>query len=197
MLRKYGFAGSIRLMLHLIRTKLFYPKARLIRFPFEIRNHRYINLGRGLTTGKGCRLEALPKEKSGRLCIHLGKDVQLNDYVHIGAIEEIRIGDEVLIASKVFITDHNHGFFDERVAADELSLAPIERPLAAQPVSIGSRCWLGENVVILPGVTLGEGCIVGASAVVTKSFPPYSLIVGNPARLHKLFNHQTQKWERV
>lgn len=197
MLKKYGLTGIVRLFVHIFRTRLFYPGARLIRFPFEIRNHRYIDLGIGLTTGTGCRLEALPLQKLNKPCIQLGKDVQLNDYVHIGAIQEITIGDEVLIASKVFITDHNHGSFDQHTSGEELLMAPINRPLYAKPVHIGSRCWLGENVVILPGVSLGEGCIVGASAVVTKSFPPYSLIIGNPGRLYKRFNFDIGAWELV
>lgn len=195
MFRKYGLGGSIRMLFHLLRTRLFYSRARLIRFPFELRNHRYIDLGKGLTTGVGCRLEALPQGGAEKMCIRLGTNVQLNDYVHIGAIEQISIGNEVLIASKVFITDHNHGSFDAHTVPEEIRMSPISRPLYAKPVNIGDRCWLGENVVILPGVSLGEGCVVGASAVVTKSFPPYSLIIGNPARLYKRFNLERQQWE--
>ncbi|MGK9126755.1 acetyltransferase [Olivibacter sp. SA151] len=194
MLKKYGFGGSIKLLIHLIRTKLFYPKARIIRFPFEIRNARHIRLGEGLTTGVGCRLEALPIQKIDT-CIQFGKRVQLNDYVHIGAVEQVSIGDEVLIASKVFITDHNHGSFDNQCDSHEMMAAPIDRPLRSRPVHIGNRCWLGENVVILPGVTLGEGCVVGAGSVVTKSFPSYSLLMGNPARLYKKFNLESGRWE--
>lgn len=197
MFKKYGLGGSIRMFFHLLRTRLFFPGARLIRFPFELRNHRYIDLGTGLTTGSGCRLEALPPTKPQQACIRFGRNVQLNDYVHIGAIQEIVIGDEVLIASKVFITDHNHGSFDQEQSQEALLLAPISRPLYAKAVHIGARCWLGENVVILPGVSLGEGCVVGASAVVTKSFPPYSLIIGNPGRLYKRFNVNTRQWEIV
>jgi len=197
MIRKYGLFGSVRMLAHLVRTRLFYSGARLIRFPFEIRNRRYIELGKGLTTGTGCRLEALPIEPINHACMRIGKHVQLNDRVHIGAIQEVIIGDEVLIASNVFITDHNHGAFDERDTGEEMLRAPINRKWYAKPVYIGRHCWLGEQVIILPGVTLGEGCIVGAGAVVTKSFPPYSLLIGNPARLHKQFNFDTNKWEPV
>lgn len=197
MFRKYGFGGSLRLLFHLVQTRLFYAGARLIRFPFEIRNKRYIDLGKGLTTGRGCRLEALPLSPDHKTCICFGRDVQLNDYVHIGAIEEVSIGNEVLIASKVFITDHNHGSFDEKNGDAEMHLPPIQRKLLAKPVRIGDRCWLGEHVVVLPGVVLGEGCVVGAGAVVTKSFPPFSLLIGNPARLYKRFNAATGLWEKV
>ncbi|MCL4641639.1 MULTISPECIES: DapH/DapD/GlmU-related protein [Olivibacter] len=195
MFRKYGLGGSIRMLFHLLRTRLFYSSARLIRFPFELRNHRYIDLGKGLTTGVGCRLEALPQGGARKTCIRLGYNVQLNDYVHIGAIEYVCIGNNVLIASKVFITDHNHGQFDE--PDEEVLLPPITRRLHAKMVSIGDNCWIGENVVILPGVTLGEGCVVGASSVVTKPFPPYTLIIGNPASAYKRYNQTTKKWEKL
>ena len=60
----------------------------------------------------------------------------------------------------------------------------IERFLCyAKPVAIGSDCWFGANVVVCPGVTVGEGCVIGAGSVVTKDIPPYSFAAGVPARV--------------
>ncbi len=56
-------------------------------------------------------------------------------------------------------------------------------------VVIGPRCWIGTHCIILKGVHLGEGTIVGAGSVVTKSFPPYSVIAGNPATLIRSVEH--------
>lgn len=53
------------------------------------------------------------------------------------------------------------------------------------PVKIGDDCWIGGNVVILPGVTIGEGCTIGASSVVTKDIPPFSVAVGSPCKVIK------------
>ena len=89
------------------------------------------------------------------------------------------IGDHVLIASDVFITDHDHGEIT-RVAMD---VAPALRPLVCSPVTIGNNVWIGEKVVILKGVEIGEGCVIAAGAVVTKSMPSYSVIGGIPARV--------------
>ena len=57
--------------------------------------------------------------------------------------------------------------------------------LEYKPVYIGDDCWIGRRVIILPGVKIGKGCIIGAGAVVTKSFPDYSIIAGNPAVIKK------------
>ena len=53
----------------------------------------------------------------------------------------------------------------------------------AKPIKIGKNCWLGGSVVVLPGVTIGDGCVIGAGAVVTKDIPENSLAVGNPAKV--------------
>ena len=55
----------------------------------------------------------------------------------------------------------------------------------AKPVTIGNDCWFGANVVICPGVTIGEGAVVGANSTVTKDVPPYTIVVGNPAKVIK------------
>ena len=102
---KYDFIGKIRIVYSLILTKLFYKKARLIRQPFDIRGKKYVEIGEKFTTGVGCRLEAYPNNK--KKILKIGKNVQINDYVHIAARESVIIEDNVLIASKVFITDLN------------------------------------------------------------------------------------------
>jgi lipopolysaccharide O-acetyltransferase len=62
------------------------------------------------------------------------------------------------------------------------------------PVTIGRRCFLGFRVAVMPGVTLGEHCVVGANSTVTRSFPAYSMIGGSPARLLKTYSLETHQW---
>lgn len=183
-------------MISLINTKIFYRSARIIRLPFDIRNKHLIYLGKGLTTGFNCRIEALELKPNGGKLIEFGENIQINDYVHIAAGEKVVIGDNVLIASKVFITDINHGIYTGNNADDPFS-PPNERDLSTKPVVIEKNVWLGENVCVMPGVTIGEGCIIGASAVVTKKIPAYSIAVGNPAKVIKQYNTQTKNWEPV
>jgi len=88
----------------------------------------------------------------------------------------IEIGDDVAIAHRVFIGDTHHEFQD-------VERAPLDQGLAEpRPVSIGPRCFLGTGCAILPGVTLGEGAIVGANAVVTRDVPAHTLVAGVPAK---------------
>ncbi len=195
MLKKYGFWGTIYLMSCKIRTKLFVPSARLIRFPIDVRGRKGIDFGKKLTTGYGCRLESFSEDDSKTL--YFGNNVQINDYVHINALSSVRIGDNVLIASKVFITDLAHGSYN----GDENDSTPCaivkDRQLSSQPVVIGNNVWIGELCSILPGVTIGNNSIIGANSVVTKSIPNNCIAVGNPAKIIKKFNFSTNMWERV
>jgi len=194
MLNKFGLLGSIRLIISYLYTKISYPQARLIRLPFDIRNSRYIRIGKKFTTGFGCRIEAYPLSDDNKICISIGDNVQINDYVHIGSIGSVSIGNNVLMASKIYITDHNHGSYDDFISDHPMSI-PENRRAICKPVVIEDNVWLGESVCVLPGVTIGQGSVIGALSVVSKSIPPYSIAVGSPAKVVKQFNFKTNKWE--
>jgi lipopolysaccharide O-acetyltransferase len=197
MLNKYGFVGSFKLLVSFVVTKLLFRKARLIRLPFDIRNRKYINLGNGLTTGFGCRIEALPKDNSDTFLIIFGNNVQINDYVHISAMEKVIIGNNVLMASKIYISDNSHGIYKSTMEDSNPNIEPIKRTYFCASIIIEDNVWIGENVVILPGIIIGKGSIIGANSVVSKSIPPNVIAVGSPARPKKKFNFNTQKWEKI
>lgn len=194
-MNKYDLIGKIRLFYSLITTKIFYKKARLIRQPFDIRGKKYIELNSGFTCGFGCRLEAYPENKNEKVLI-FGKNVQINDYVHITAREKVLIEDNVLIASKVFISDLDHGYYSSNVDFD-INIIPTKRELFSKPVIIHKNVWIGENVSILSGVEIGENSIIGAGSIVTKSIPMNTIAVGNPAKVVKKYNEITKKWEKA
>ena len=191
-LNRYGFLGSLNIFKSYLFTKLFYNNSRLIRFPFDIRNAKYINLGHNLTTGFGCRIEAFPQFNTEN-CISFGDNIEINDYVHIAAAEKIVIGNNVLIASKVFITDINHGIYNGSNSDSPLTI-PNKRLLSTKPVIINDNVWIGEGVCILPGVIIGKGSIIGSLSVVTKDVPPYSIVAGIPAKVIKLYDFMNNKW---
>jgi len=191
---KYSIYQKIKLTIWLIKTKLFYRKSRLIRFPIEIRGKQNIDFGEGLTTGVGCRLEAF-SEKNEKVIV-LGKNIQINDYVHISSMKNVYIGDNVLIASRIYISDNSHGLYKDDNSTNP-NIPPIKRDYYINPVYIDDNVWIGEGVVIMPGVSIGKGSIIGANSVVTKNIPSYVIAVGVPAKPIKQYNFKTNKWERV
>ena len=192
---KRSFREIIYLTKCVLYTKLTIPSARLVRIPFDCRGKDGIDFGQDLTTGYGCRIEAFSND--GTKVIKFGKNVQINDYVHIAALEKVEIADNVLIASKVFISDLNHGSYNGDEKDSNPNEIAKERTLIAKPIIIGKNVWIGELCSVLPGVKIGENSIIGANSVVTKSIPANSIAVGNPAKVIKQFNFETKRWERI
>ena len=81
---RYGIMGTLRLTISFLYTKLFFSGSRMIRLPFDLRNRSYIQFGKNLTTGVGCRIEAFPIVNEKKV-LFLGDNIQINDYVHITA----------------------------------------------------------------------------------------------------------------
>jgi len=197
MLERYGALGAFSLGIDVLYTWIRFPGARLVRRPIHIRGRRYINYGTGLTTGRYCRIDALYTGAATKPLIEFGKGVQINDFVHIGAIESVTIGDNVLIASRVFITDHNHGCYSGPASHSSPDSVPVDRQLSSSPVVIEKNVWIGESVSILPGVTIGSGSIIGAQSVVSRSIPANCIAAGSPARVIKEYDFASSNWERV
>lgn len=156
-----------------------------IEFPFLVEGASEITIGNNFRCRHHFRLEAIKDYGSQQFSpkIDIGSNVTIETNCHIGAIDRIKIGDGVLIASNVFITDHSHGDSDYK----DLLTPPLERKLYSKgPVIIGNNVWIGENVTILSGVAIGDNVIIGAKSLVTKSFQSNCVIGGNPAKIIKL-----------
>lgn len=107
------------------------------------------------------------------------------------AKERVYIGRDVLIASNVLISSESHGINPE-------SDVPYKwQSLSGGEVVIGDGCWIGEKVVVLPGVHIGKKCVIGAGSVVTKSVPDFCIVVGNPARVVKKYDFDMHEWIKV
>lgn len=150
--------------------------------PFFYYNLHNVEIGDNFLTFRNLRLETFDEHIGYKFTpkIKIGNNVSINYDCHIGCINNIEIGNNVLIASRVFITDHFHGGTEKT----DLMLPPSERKAVSKgPVIIEDNVWIGEGAVILPNVRIGKNSIIGANAVVTKSFPPNSIIGGIPAKL--------------
>lgn len=140
-----------------------------------------ITIGANCTIKKECCLTAW--QINGQQSeIIIGDDVSIGMYCHITATNKIIIRDGVLMGKWVTITDNSHGHTD----FETLNIMPAKRSIVSKgPVVIEKNVWIGDKATILPGVTVGQGSIIGANAVVSKSVPPFSTVVGNPGVLVK------------
>ncbi len=181
--RSYSFWDKIKLVYYLLRTKLTNKDIRLIRYPFVLRGGKYIDFGKSLTTGYWCRFEVYPKGNDNRIHLKLGDNIRINDFVHICAIDNVEIGNNCLFASHVYISDNSHGVYSGGERDSSPDIAPDHREYITAPVKIGKNCWLGEGVIVMPGVIIGDGCVIGAHSIVNKSIPAASIAVGSPAKV--------------
>lgn len=121
-----------------------------------------------------------------------GASIQIGERTFIGAAslissEQITVGDDVLISWGCTVVDHNSHALSWRDRSNDVTDWMDAKKdwmhVECKAVAIRSKAWIGFNVIILKGVTIGEGAIVGAGSVVTKDVPPYTIVGGNPARV--------------
>ncbi|BAU65939.1 hypothetical protein STA3757_33380 [Stanieria sp. NIES-3757] len=128
-----------------------------------------INLANLVSLARGVHLSVFD---SGQIIIDEG--TYIGPYSCLSAYGKLKIGKNCLIASHSSIYAHNHNFTEH----DKLI---AEQGFNFKGVTIEDDCWLGSGVRVLDGVTIGQGSVIGAGAVVTKNIPPYSIAVGVPA----------------
>lgn len=167
-------------------------KAKGVGFSFSsdscIIGPEYITMGDRVEVGKRTVISAWHRESDApNPSLVLEEGVIIGDDCHITASNSIVIKEHVLLGKKVTITDNAHG----NINLDSMLVNPSRRPLVSKgPVVIGSRVWIGDKATVLPGVTIGEGSIIGANAVVTKDVPAFSVAVGIPAVVVKSLKEQ-------
>lgn len=197
MKNNYGLGELIRNIVSLVYTRVFFKGARLIRMPIYVRGKKFLSYEEGFTTGYNCRIEMFDVSSSEGSKIKIGKNFKIGDYVHIAAGEKVTIGDNCLFASKIYISDISHGDYSDLETASNPNTPPDDRHLITKPVSIGNNVWLGDNVCVLPGVSIGNGCVIGANAVVNRDIPDNCIAVGVPAKVIKKYEKDTNTWRSI
>ncbi|HLN17541.1 MAG TPA: acyltransferase [Acidimicrobiales bacterium] len=142
-------------------------------------NERYIHIGEDTLVGPHCCISAgmAPgQEMPTDPVVRIGDRTLIGRDSHIVGHWDIQIGDDIQTGPRVYITDQNHTYTDPDV--------PVGRqwPVEAA-VRIGSGSWLGANVVVLPGTSIGEHVVVAAGAVVRGEVPDRCVVAGVPARI--------------
>lgn len=124
--------------------------------------------GEDIDIGYGCRIH---------------KNTCLGNHSGIGRMSEItngvKIGENVMIGPDVYMCTDNHNFESTEIPMRLQGFRPRKE------IIIGDDVWIGAKVIILPGVSIGTGCVIGAGSVVTKSIPPWTVAAGNPAKVIK------------
>jgi len=181
------------------------PKNLKINFPRRIDNPQYIILGDNISIGPGSLLKTVTQYPGNKKVAEeigvpiqkfspklvIGDRVSATATLQISAMDEIIIEDDVMFASNVWICDGLHGF-------ENVNLPYKYQPMfRISPIKVGKGCWIGQNVVILPGVQIGEMSIIGANSVVTEDIPEKSIAVGAPARIMKRWDESKNKWCKV
>jgi acetyltransferase-like isoleucine patch superfamily enzyme len=160
--------------------------------------------GKGARVSRNARIDVFPFNRfdvgdrstvEDYTCLNNGGgDIIIGNKVRIGigtvVNGPVRFGNGSGTGQHVFISGFNHGFSDGHKNSSD-------QPLDVRPIVIEDEAHIGSNSVVLAGVTIGKRCQIGAGSVVTKNIPPFSVAVGNPARVVKQFNHTTNQWEKV
>jgi acetyltransferase-like isoleucine patch superfamily enzyme len=157
--------------------------------------------GCALNIGAESNIEgALIFEKSGAQ-INVGARTHIGGGALIDAACRIEIGDDVLVGFDVLLMDHDSHSLRFAIRRNDVR-GMIEdtknwTDVRMSPIDIHNKAWIGARAIILRGVTIGEGSIVAAGSVVTKSIPPWSIAAGNPARVVRVMTKDEREFEQA
>jgi acetyltransferase-like isoleucine patch superfamily enzyme len=184
------FLTAYRLRLR-VQAKLFsllaagafahFGSRSIIETPARLGGEERIALGDRVYFGAGSWLQALPDGDNRSVAISISNGVSSSGGCVISAVRSVVIEEEVLLARNVYISDHIHKYTDTNLPVLEQGCDKIAA------VRICRGAWLGQNVVVCPGVTIGRGAVIGANSVVNRSIPEFSVAAGSPARVLKTF----------
>ena len=161
--------------------------------PMFLSHVRFICIGKSVLIRSGVRLEVLKPVSEAKPRLSIGNHVNIEQDVHIVCRSGIEIGANVSLGARCVVVDMNHPYEDIH------DPTKIGHRLSAQetPVRIGEGTFIGIGAVILPGVTIGRHCMIGANSVVSRDVPDFSVAAGVPARIIKHYDCDQGKWVKT
>ena len=190
-----GYCGAVR---NAMLSKKLGARPLYIGPDAHLLGLSHVRIGKNFSSGRGLWLQAVTERCGEKFSpkIIIGDDVNISFWTTITAVNHVEIGSGVLIASKVIILDHNHGYYGNDEHTSPL-LPPAKRRLSRGRVVIGDNVWIGDGVVIGPGSVIGEGCIIGSNSVVKGAIPAFTIAAGIPARPIKRYDFDKMEWVRI
>ena len=189
MLRSIKKKITAALETHKLRNRIIKNNGLMVK-PLKITGQQYIHIGRFVKFYENARIECYGtfKEQALNPKLIINNNVIINNNFTALIADECSIGENTIIAHNVSIINENHGI--------DLAIGvPFhEQVLTTRPITIGKNCWIGCNVVLIPGASLGDNCVVGAGAVVNKTFPSNTMIAGVPAKIIKRYDPNAGTW---
>jgi len=194
----YKKINYLSVQFHKIKTKYFYSiflkrkgNNNLIINPFRV-SFDSLSLGENVFILDNARIEGINSYKDEQFNpnIIIENNVSIQQNCHLTCAKKIHIGKDTAIASNVTITDINHKYYNIDIPVEKQDIEVYE-------VEIGNGTKIYNNAVILPGVIIGDHCVIGANSVVNKNIPDYSGAVGAPARVIKQYDFEKEEWVKV
>lgn len=173
-----------------LRALLYKPFMKKVGFMTYIGKPCFIGgMGRISIGGKVRIFPNVRMEAIGTGEIEIGDNTAIQQNVHITSSGGVlHIGKDVTILANAFVTNMDHRY-------DDLSKSILEQGVTGQETSIGDGCMIGASAAVMAGTILGKHCVVGTGAVVRGVFPDYCVIMGNPARIIKKYDAKEKCWE--
>lgn len=138
--------------------------------------------------GDDSTIEDFATLNNGVGAIHIGNRTRIG--IACVLIGPVSIGNDVMLAQNIVISGLNHSY-------ENIHIPISQQPCTTAEIVVEDEVWIGANAVITAGVRIGKHSVVAAGSVVTKNIPPFSIAVGNPARVIKQYNPTSNAWEKI
>lgn len=167
-------------------------KKSFIYKPVLLTGKRNIHLGNYVCFREGSRIEVISEYcgEKYKSKLTIGNNVSFENDAHISCVGCITIGDNCVFSVRAMILSEMHSY-------DDVGVNVLHTKLKHADVEIGKNCFFGADVKVFPGVKIGENVIAGSNTIINHDVPPYSVVVGAPARIIKRYNFSNKRWEKA